>query len=210
MEGKETVPGEDVKSPNAEAEEQSDAKATFTREEVEALKKKMQSDYEKGVQKLHEKSRVDKQTYESVLEAINKVSENKAYLVECYENNPEVAKIILDKYYDGQSIDDYMKSIDYQIDYNDPKVRQKQIELEAQRIADKKTIDKTKSDFIEKLKMTPDEQKKFEEAFDERRMMKSFKVADIDKHLTKAYKEISDVDVSEIRSTEIIAKSMAT
>ena len=67
----------------------------YTQEEVDAITKKMQSDSEKGVQKLISKQKA----YESVLEAVGKVSENQAYLVECYESNPEVAQIILEKYY---------------------------------------------------------------------------------------------------------------
>lgn len=67
----------------------------YTQEEVDAITKKMQSDSERGVQKLISKQKA----YENVLEVVGKVSENQAYLVECYESNPEVAQIILDKYY---------------------------------------------------------------------------------------------------------------
>jgi hypothetical protein len=213
MEGKEDVKV-DAKTEGAEAETPVEVKAeeqkTYTQEEVEALKKKMQSDYEKGVQKLHSKIHAEKQTYEGVLEAINKVADDKAYLVECYESNPEVAKIILDKYYGGQDIDEYKTDIGYEIDYNDPKVRQKQIEKEAQKIADKKTIEKSKSDFIAKLKMDSEEQKKFDEAFEERKQLKSFNAKDIEKHLEKAYKEIADVNTDNLKAQEVIAKTMAT
>jgi len=67
----------------------------YTAEEVEAIKKKMQSDSEKGVQKLLKQTKA----YEHVLEVVGKVSEDQKYLVEEWEKDPEVAQIILDKYY---------------------------------------------------------------------------------------------------------------
>lgn len=179
----------------------------YTEEEVEAIKKKMESDSEKWVQPILKKNKA----YEWVLDAIGKVAEDKNYLIECYETNPETAQIILDKYYGGQTIDEFKKSIGYEIDYNDPAVREKQIELDVQKRLDSKLIEKSKSDFIEKLKMTPEEKKDFEEAFEERRQLKSFSTNDIEKHLEKAYREISDWEnLKALKAQEAIAKSMAT
>jgi len=180
----------------------------FTAEEVEAIKKKMQADSEKGVQKLIS----EKKAYETVLEVIGKVSENQNYLVDYYSENPQVAQIILDKYYNGQSIDEFKTSIWYSVDYNDPDVRKKLIEAEAKKIFDNKLIEKSKSEFIEKLKMSPEEKKEFEVAFEERKQLRSFKIEDIDKQLEKAYREISDNTevLKTLKNQETIAKSMAT
>lgn len=73
-------------------------------------------------------------------------------------------------------------------------------------------IDKTTSDFIEKLKMTDKEKKDFEEALDERKQLKSFRSSDIEKHLEKAYREISDNTevLKTLKSQETIAKAMVT
>lgn len=74
----------------------------YTQEEHDTILKKKDSDTEKGVQKilseLKAKERREK-ALEMVLDEVGKVSENQAYLVECYESNPEVAQIILEKYY---------------------------------------------------------------------------------------------------------------
>lgn len=192
----------------AETSNEEEAPRVYTEEEVEAIRKKMQSDSEKGVQKLISKQKA----YESVLDVIGKVSEDQKYLVECYETNPEVAQIILTKYYGGQSIEDFKRSIGYEIDYNDPETRKKHIELEVQRLAEKKLVEKSKEDFIAKLSMTPQELKEFEEAFAERQQLKSFKAADVEKHLEKAYREISDNTevLKTLKSQETIAKAMAT
>lgn len=68
----------------------------YTQEEIDAITKKMQSDSEKGVQKLIK----EKKTFERAMDELGKVAEDNTYLVELYESNPDVAKLILDKYYD--------------------------------------------------------------------------------------------------------------
>jgi hypothetical protein len=79
---------------------EAETKTTFTLEEVEAIKKEMQSNSEKGVQKvIAEKKEVER--IATVLpKAIGKVAEDNAYLVELSESDPKLAKIILDEYYD--------------------------------------------------------------------------------------------------------------
>jgi len=56
------------------------------------------------------------------------VSENPEKLVDLYEEKPEVAQIILDKYYNSQSIEDFKEGIEYKADYTDPVQIQKQID----------------------------------------------------------------------------------
>ena len=69
---------------------------TYTAEEVEAIRKKMQSDTDRGVQKiLHEKS-----FYQDVIDSVAKVAKDSKYLIELSIEKPEVAKTMLDKYYD--------------------------------------------------------------------------------------------------------------
>ena len=58
--------------------------------------------------------------------------------------------------------------------------------------------------------MSKDEEKAFEESFDERRQLKSFKIDDIEKQLEKAYRDIaSDTRSDELRNNKEIAKSMS-
>lgn len=182
-------------------------KTTYTAEEVEALKKEMASNSEKGVQKvIHEKKML-----ESVLSEIGKVAEDNSHLVALYESNPEVARVILDRYYDGQDIESFKQSIGYEEDYNDPEVRKRLIEREAQRKIEAKALDDAKDAFAKKLEMDADERKAFEEAFEERRQLKSFKVSDVEKHLEKAYLEIADEgQAKKLSAQEKAAQSMAT
>lgn len=197
----------EAETPNQE-EESSLEPRVYTAEEVEAIKKKMQSDSEKWVQKLIAKNKA----YESVLEVVGKVADDQNYLVDYYDTNPEVAQIILEKYYGGQSIEEFKNSIGYAIDYSDPTVRKRHIELEAQKIVEKKLVEKSKADFIAKLWMSEKEKKDFEEAFEERRQLKSFKIDDLEKQLTKAYREISDNTevLKNLKTQEVIGKAMAT
>ena len=56
--------------------------------------------------------------------------------------------------------------------------------------------------------MSEEEQNKFLEAFEERKQLKSFNLDEIDKHLEKAYREISDNPLP--KTQEIIARTQAT
>lgn len=60
--------------------------------------------------------------------------------------------------------------------------------------------------------MSEKEKKDFEEAFEERRQLKSFKIDDLEKQLTKAYREISDNTevLKNLKTQEVIGKAMAT
>lgn len=161
-------------------------KTTFTLEEVEAMKKKMQSDGDKWVQNLLSKQK----TYEAVIDAVAQISNDPKTLVTLSQTNPEVAKIILDKYYNGSSIEQYAEDMGIQIDLNDPEVVKKRIESEAQRIANERIISDKKEEFIKEFWMTDEEKEQFEQAFSERKEMKSFDVKDLRKHFEKAYKEV--------------------
>lgn len=188
---------------NPEAEK----KTTYTAEEVEAIRKELASNSEKGVQKvIHEKKLL-----EATIAEIGKVAEDQSYLVTLHEKNPEVARKILEQYYDGQSIDSFKQSIGYEEDFSDPETVKRHIERETERRLEAKALEDAKSAFVKKLEMGEDEKKAFEEAFEERRQMKSFKVSDVEKHLEKAYREIADEDQTrKLSSATTMAKSMAT
>jgi len=95
---------------------------------------------------------------------------------------------------------------------SDPKV----LERKAERLADKKIqsrlIETKTKDFIDKLWMSDEEKENFLESFEERKQLKSFKLDDIDKHLEKAYREISDNEevIKKLKANEIIGKSIWT
>ena len=185
-----------------------DQKTTYTAEEVETIRKQMQSDSEKGVQKII----WEKKAYERAMQELSNISEDPTKLVELYEENPKAAQVILDTYYDGQDIDSFKDSISYKEDYTDPKKIEKLVEEKARILAEQKQIQDDKNAFIKKLKMTDEEIKSFEEAFEERKQLKSFKVSDLQKHLEKAYREVNDNTdaLKEIKKQEAIANTMAT
>jgi len=161
-------------------------KTTFTLEEVEAMKSKMQADSGKGVEKLLTKQ----QTLEAVIDAVAKISDDPKTLLTLSQTKPEVAKIILDKYYNGVSVEQYAEDMGIEIDLNDPEVVKKRIESEAHKLANERIISEKKDDFVKEFGMTDEEKEQFEQAFNERKEMKSFDVKDLRKHLEKAYKEV--------------------
>jgi hypothetical protein len=183
-------------------------KTTFTLEEVEAMKRKMQSDSERGVQKLHDTIKHK----EAVIDAVAKISDDPKYLVVLSETNPEVAKSVLDKYYNGQSIDQFAESMGITIDLNDPEIVKKRIASEAQRIANERIISEKVDAFIEEFKMSDEEKEQFLNEFQERKGLKTFDVKDIRKHMEKAYREI-DSDTEGKRKLEqqaAIGKALGT
>jgi hypothetical protein len=154
----------------------------------------------------------EKKTYEDVIEAVAKISEDKKSLVTLSQTKPEVAKIILNKYYNGISIEKYAEDMGIEIDYNDPEIVNKRIESEASRIANERIISEKKDDFISEFKMTDEEKEQFEQAFNERKEMKSFDIKDLRKHMEKAFKEV-DSDSEGRRKLEqqaAIAKATST
>ena len=140
-----------------------DQKTSYSLEEVEEMKKSF-FDKDEWVQTLLKKSKLS----EEALNQVWKVADNKEHLIDLYEDNPDVAKIILDKYYEWQSIEEFKTSIKYKVDATDPKVIARMVEKQAKQLAETKLISEKKAEFITKLKMTDEEAKDFNESFDER------------------------------------------
>ena len=183
-------------------------KTTFTLDEVEAMKKEMQSNSDRGVQKILK----TQQRLEKMLDAVAEVSADPEKLLAIHDQDPEIAKAILDKYYNWQTLEEFQEDFDIKIDYNDPVVKKRVINQEAERIANERSISEKKEEFIAKLNMTPDQVDAFNEAFDERKWLKSFSIKDLTKHFEKAYIEV-DWDSSKLKELEkqaAIGKSQAS
>lgn len=184
-------------------------KTTFTLEEVEAMKKEMASNSDKGVQKLLRKQEL----MEKALDAVPKISDDPSYLVTLHDTEPDVAETILRKFYNGKTIEKYMEDEGIELDMSDPEIVKKRIESEARKLADKRIMTEKSDAFIEELKMTADEKEAFQEALSERMELKSFRMIDMRKHMEKAYLEISP-DSEEGRKklwqAEAIGKALAT
>ena len=188
-------------------------KTSYTLEEVEEIKRKMQSDSEKWVQKLIN----EKKAYDEVFNHLSDISDNPSNLVKLYEEKPEVAKIILDKYYDWIDIEDFKENIDYKKDYTDPKEIEKIIEKWVNKKMETKLIEEKKEAFIKKLKLTEEQKKDFNEAFNERRKLSSFSLENLEKIFEKSYRDIDDVDISKLEDykkneeqAQIMASSWGT
>lgn len=183
-------------------------KTTFTLDEVEAMKKEMQSNSDKGVQKLIRKQEL----MEKALDAVPKISDDPAYLVSLHETEPDVAETILKKFYGGKSIEKYMEDEGIELDMSDPEIVKKRIESEARKLADKRIISEKSDEFVKELKMTKEEQEAFDEALSERMQLKSFRLSDLRKHMEKAYLEVSDSEESrkKLWQAEAIGKALAT
>ena len=181
-------------------------KTTFTLEEVEAMKAKMQSDGDKWVQKLIQKQ----QLMEKALDAVPKISDDPSYLVTLHETEPDVAETILKRFYDGKSIEKYMEDEGIELDMSDPERVKRRIAQEAQKLADERIISEKKEEFIKELKMTPDEQALFEAEFEERRNLKTFNPKDLRKHFEKAYREANGEPPASLKSAEELARATSS
>lgn len=182
-----------------------EAKTTFSLEEVEAMKKELQSNSDKGVQKVI----AERKIFSDAMDEIKIISQDPKRLVELADENPKVANIILEKYgYDD--IEAYKTAIEYEEDYTDPKIIQKHIKEEAKALAESEKIQTKKEEFIEKLKMTNDEKKSFEESFEELKGLKSFNSGDLTKQFEKAYRLSNDSEESnrKLKESETIGKAM--
>jgi len=200
--------GENLNSDNA-GEDTPPAKTTFTLEEVEAMKKELQSNSDKGVQKIL----AEKKISERAIDEIKTISQDSKRLVELAESDDKedkaTAKLILEKY-GYPDIESYKTQIEYTEDYTDPKLIQKKIKEEAKSLAESEKIQTKKEEFIEKLKMTDEERKSFEESFEEIRNLKSFDSKELTKQFEKAYRLVNDnpESMKKLKESEIIAKAM--
>lgn len=189
-------------------EDTMDNKTTFTAEEVEAMKQealnKYKSDQEAGVQKLV----AEKKFADKVIDAVGEVAKDATSLVDIANNDPDVAKKILEKYYGGQSLEEYKESIGYR---EDPKVLNEQlIEQKAKSIVNESKIKDTKKVFIEKMGLEGEELEEFERELDDRLQLRSFSIDKLDEHLAKSYKlatGYSEEKIKEIQRSKAIANA---
>lgn len=183
-----------------------DETKVYTPEEIEAIKNealnKYKWDQEAGIQKLTN----DAKFKDEVIDSIGKVAWDAKALVSIFETNPKVAQEILNKYYWGQSIEDYKKSIWFEEDSS--VVTDKQITERAKSIVAEEKIKDKKKEFIEKFGLKGEELESFENEFSERLQMKSFDIDKLDEHLIKAYKlatGYSEQEVQNVKKSKTIA-----
>lgn len=183
-----------------------DDKKEYTPEEIEAIKNealnKYKWDQEAGIQKLTD----DAKFKDEVIESIWSVAKDAKALVSIFETNPKVAQEILNKYYWGQSIEDYKKSIWFEEDQS--VVTDKQIEQKAKSIVAEEKIKDKKKEFIEKFGLSGEQLEAFEAEFADRLQMKSFNIDKLDDHLIKAFKlatGYSDQEVQNVKKSKTIA-----
>ena len=181
-------------------------KTTFTAEELEAAKQealnKYKSDQEKWIQKIIE----EKKFAEKVLDAVWLVAQDQNNLIEIYDENPDVAEEILNKYYGWKSIDEYKESIGFQ--ESEIVLTEKMIEEKAKSIVEAEKIKDTKKAFIEKTGLKGEELEAFESEFEERMQLKSFSIDNLDDNLTKAYKlatGYSEEQIKDIQKSKMVA-----
>lgn len=180
---------------------------TYSEEEVEAMKKELQSNSEKGVQKVI----WEKKLYEKAYQELPKISNDDTRLVEISEEDPALAKKILEDHFDWMTIQEYKDSIDYKEDYSDPKKMEAKIQREAEKIARKKEVESEKKAFIKKLQMEWEELENFETELSDLLELKRYRNSDINKVFEKAYKlSADDESIKKLKNQEVIAKSMTS
>lgn len=190
---------------------------TYSSEEVEAIKKEMQSNSEKGVQKIL----WEKKAFEKAMSSLDIISEDNTKLIDLFEEDEKAGQIILDKYYNWQSIEDFKESIQYKVDLTDPKQIDKLVE---KRFAKKEALKKAeenklatdklnievqdkKEQFIKEFDLSWEELKEFEVEFEDRMTLKSFSSKSITKHLTGALRDIKPEWLSNAEINEKLAKT---
>lgn len=214
-EAKKTGEDANLNSQGGEGKDENPAeKTTYTKDEVEAMRKeaeeklkKQQSDSDRWVQQLLD----EKRFAETIIEETKKVSDDKKRLVTLSQTNPKVAKVILDKYYDGMTIDEFMEDEGLEVDLTDPEIAQKRIDSEAQKLYENRIISEKKDEFIAELKMTDEEKALFEEEFKQRAELKSFDIKDLRKHFEKAYREVNpDSNGKKLDQQQAIAEATSS
>lgn len=180
---------------------------TYTREEVEEMRKKLQSDSEKWVQKVIK----ERKLFERAYKELPKISQDDARLVEIYEEDPELAQRILEDHFDGVSIEEYKESIDYKEDYSDPAKMEAKIKREAEKIARNKEVESEKKAFISKLQMTDEEKEVFESELSDLLTLKKYQTQDITKVMERAYKLSADEEsIKKLKNAEVIARTQSS
>lgn len=187
---------------------------TFTLEEVEQIKRDMQSSSEKWVQKLISWNKA----YKTAMKELSNIAESPENLIELFSKDEEAGQIILDEYYDWIDIEAFKISIEYKVDITDPKIIEAKINewvkrgLEAEKLALKtQKINDEKKQFIKDFDISWKELEEFENEFTDRMNLKSFSKLKIIDQLKKAYLDsTSDNDREELRKTLTIAKTMWT
>ena len=192
---------------NLEEQGEEESPKTYTQEEVEEMRKKLQSDSEKWVQKVI----AEKKLYERAFKESGNIAQDDSRLVEIFNEDPKLAQVILDEYFNGQSIDEYKESIGYQEDLTDPKVYEARLKADTEKAVAKKQLESEKKSFIAKLKMSDEEKEAFESQLEELTSLKSFKLENIEKTMEKAYRLIAnEEDTKKLNTQKVIAETMAT
>lgn len=188
--------------------ETDDNEKTFTLEEVEKREKELSWNHEKWVQKLINWQKA----YKTAMSELSGISDNPENLVKLFSNNEKAAKIILDTYYEWQSIEDFKKSIEYKVDYNDPKVIEDMVEKKVAKRESGKLIKDSKDKFVKELELSWKELKDFEAEFEDRQGLKSFNPKTIQKHLEAAYRDSNGntEQMKKVKADKAIADAMWT
>lgn len=194
-------------------EEETESK-TYTQEEVQEMvenEKKKFFDKDPWVQNLLK----EKKTLEKMFDEIAKVWADNKYLVELYESDSKVAEKILDKYFNGMSIDEYKADIWYTQDLQNPEQLKKIAKAEAEKLFIRDKIDEWMESFIKELKMEEQEEKDFRKELEdliERKKLNKEDTKNLRPLFTKAYKLSTDNDetLAKLRKSENVANKMAT
>jgi len=188
--------------------EEKDKAVTYTADQVEQMKadtlKEANANHEAWVQKLINEWKLK----DKVLSAVWTVAWDNTALIGIFDEDPAVGKEILDKYYNGQTIEQYKESIWYEV--SQEQATDELIEKKANSIYESNKIKDVKKDFIEKLGLEWEELDSFNEEFSGRMQMKNFSVDNLDDNLIKAFKlatGYSDEQVRKLNNTKVVAKS---
>jgi hypothetical protein len=158
------VPAAQNATPATTEDKEEKTPSTVDLNDPEALKKKVQeleesikkhkSDSERGVQKILKEKKEAEEYVSLFRKSVKMVRDDKASLLEIYEDNPKVAKEILEEYFDGMSMDEFIQEeLEWKVPtrkVNLEKEREKirkQVEEEYEMKQAEKLVDKYSKDF---------------------------------------------------------------
>jgi len=183
-------------------------KNTFTQEELNAQVQeaiaKHQSDSEAGVQKLINEWKFK----DRVLDWVGKVATDNEALITIFEWDEKVWQEILNKYYGGQTIEEYKESIWFT--EAPEKLNDKLINQRASKIYDDNKYSEVMDDFIEKMWLEWDQLQEFKSEMDERKEMKSYDPKKLKSYIKKSYRYVTGNswdEIDRIKSAKTISKT---
>lgn len=157
--------------------------------------KKYQGDVERWIQKVLNKfkeTEVEKQVYQKAFDSIDLIAKDQTQLLTLAEKDPEVAKVILDRYYDWISIEEFEEKLTWTRRENKIDVN-KIVEETENRVTKKILAEASNKKFnkiVEKLWLDWDDLDRFKDSYKDLTQGKNVSVDDVNRYVKLAHIDV--------------------